>query len=166
MVSITDLAIELERQLIVLFGSPSASSPNRLRLSHTTVTMKISSQILTVASAVGFATTVSAQALKTQTRIGCFSSAGTLKDQGPHTFQSTGYCQNKVGTELKKPVMGLTAGSNCWAGDEYPPKDKKVDDSLCNINCQGFPDEKCKSPLFAARGFLCDVPLTHISRWG
>ena len=128
--------------------------------------MKISSQFLAVASAMGLATAVSAQALKTQTRVGCFSSAGTLKDQGPHTFQSTGYCQNKVGAELKKPVMGLTGGSDCWAGDEFPPKDKKVDDSFCNINCQGFPDEKCKSPQSQATVLVCDIPLRHISRWG
>ena len=44
------------------------------------------------------------------------------------------------------PVMALKDGSDCWAGDSYPPKDKKVDDSFCDINCQGFPDEKCKWP--------------------
>lgn len=74
---------------------------------------------------------------------GCFSSSDPLQDQGPWTFQSLGYCQDKC-TGLQKAVMAMK-GANCWCGDEIPANSTKVADSKCNIKCNGFPSDICKS---------------------
>ncbi|KAI9697868.1 MAG: hypothetical protein M1820_007655 [Bogoriella megaspora] len=79
------------------------------------------------------------RALKFQ---GCFSSGYPLEDQGSYTFQSSGACQNECGA-LKKPVMGLTSGTDCFCGDQLPPLDSKLDDDECNTPCAGFNKEFC-----------------------
>lgn len=86
---------------------------------------------------------------------GCFASSDPLDDQGPWTFQSLGYCQDKC-TGLNKAVMAMK-GANCWCGDLIPAASSKVADSKCNIKCNGFPNDICKStslPRYAF-GFLC-----------
>ncbi|MCJ1264329.1 hypothetical protein MMC22_004200 [Lobaria immixta] len=75
---------------------------------------------------------------------GCFSSSDPLQDQGPWTFQSLGYCQDKC-TGLQKAVMAMK-GANCWCGDEIPANSTKVADSKCNIKCNGFPSDICGGP--------------------
>lgn len=79
----------------------------------------------------------------TLTPEGCFGSSDPLEDQGPWTFQSLGYCQNLC-TDLKQAVMAMK-GQNCWCGDQIPALSTKVVDSKCNISCQGFPADICKS---------------------
>lgn len=106
--------------------------------------MKISTHLLTLASVAGFATTVFSQVLKTPERKGCYSAGGSLKDQGVYQYQTDGWCQNHTVVDLQKPVFALTGGSNCWAGDELPPKDKLVGDENCQTPCQGFPGHTCK----------------------
>lgn len=63
-------------------------------------------------------------------------------DQGPWTFQSSGYCQ-KTCVDQGYPVMG-TQGSNCWCGKLLPAANSKVSDSKCNLHCDGFPKDTCK----------------------
>lgn len=36
-------------------------------------------------------------------------------------------------------------GANCWCGDLIPVANSKVADSKCNIKCNGFPSDICKS---------------------
>lgn len=74
---------------------------------------------------------------------GCFTSSDPLDDQGPWTFQSLGYCQDKC-TGLNKAVMAMK-GANCWCGDQIPAASSKVSDSKCNIQCNGFPKDICTS---------------------
>ena len=74
---------------------------------------------------------------------GCFTSSNPLTDQGPWTFQTPGYCQQKCAA-LNKAVMGTTKGSNCWCGDLIPDESSKVSDSQCNVKCQGYDKDMCK----------------------
>ena len=93
-------------------------------------------------------------ALKPFTYEGCFSSGASLQDQGSYTFQTVGYCQNLTVVQFSKPVMALTAGSNCWIGDSVPSADKKVDDSKCGSKCTGYGTQTCEPnvvPLLGER---------------
>lgn len=73
---------------------------------------------------------------------GCYSDATPLKDQGPYTFQSSGYCKTQC-TKKNKAVYALYQGSNCLCGDEIPASSKKVSDDECNVSCNGYPSDKC-----------------------
>ncbi|KAI9788201.1 MAG: hypothetical protein M1816_007053 [Peltula sp. TS41687] len=79
--------------------------------------------------------------LRAMTNMGCYASSETFQDQGPWTWQSSGYCQQAC-VKLNKPVMGLTGGTNCWCGDLLPAAQNKVDNSQCDLKCNGW-DEKC-----------------------
>ena len=68
-----------------------------------------------------------------------------MADQGSDTYQSSGFCQGLC-VKLKKPVMGMTAGSNCYCGDQLPALDDKVSDSKCDTPCFGFDKEMCMYP--------------------
>ena len=86
---------------------------------------------------------------------GCFSSPDGFLEQGSYTWQSHLHCQEQC-VKLNKPVMALGRGSDCSCGDLLPVESSKLSDSLCSKDCQGFPDEKCKSsPLMEI-----DVTLT------
>ena len=80
--------------------------------------------------------------LKPYTYQGCFSSSKPLSDQGSWTYQSPGYCQGRC-VQLNKAVMGTTAGSNCYCGDQLPVADSKVPDSKCNTPCFGYDKDSC-----------------------
>ncbi|KAI9860140.1 MAG: hypothetical protein M1813_006250 [Trichoglossum hirsutum] len=82
-------------------------------------------------------------ALKTQIGVGCYSSSDPLEDQGPYTYQSTGWCQDTCVNKLNKPVMGLSQGTNCWCGSKLPANSTKVDDSKCSSPCAGYDKDKC-----------------------
>ncbi|WEW60579.1 Protein SLG1 [Emydomyces testavorans] len=73
---------------------------------------------------------------------GCYSSSGSMEDQGAYTFQSTGYCRDLC-TSLKRAVMGLTMGSNCYCGDKLPPASAKTDDRITDTV---ETDDKSASP--------------------
>ncbi|EAS36435.3 cell wall integrity and stress response component [Coccidioides immitis RS] len=77
-----------------------------------------------------------------ETSQGCYKSSGSMKSQGPYTFQSVGYCRG-VCEKLKKPAMALSKGSHCYCGDKLPPKSQKTDDDDCKITCDGYPKEYC-----------------------
>jgi cell wall integrity and stress response component len=82
-------------------------------------------------------------ALKTLVPVACYSSSDPLQDQGPYTYQSSGYCQKLCVETFNKPVMGLSEGTDCWCGDKLPANSTKVDSSKCNAPCAGFDQEKC-----------------------
>lgn len=71
---------------------------------------------------------------------GCYSSAGSLQNQGTYIYQSTGYCVDSCSSS----VIATTKGNECYCGDEVPPASDKVADSMCNIACVGYPYDKCK----------------------
>jgi len=81
-------------------------------------------------------------ALNTTTDKGCYKSAQPLEDQGPYTFQTTGWCQ-KICVGLSKSVMALYKGSNCYCGNVLPAASQKVSNDQCQEPCDGFPDVKC-----------------------
>ncbi|KAI9797984.1 MAG: hypothetical protein M1833_005040 [Piccolia ochrophora] len=68
---------------------------------------------------------------------GCYSTGGSLKDQGYDLFQTDGKCQTEICFPQQKSVMALTEGSHCWCGDKLPPLSRKVDDTECNTGCTG-----------------------------
>lgn len=75
--------------------------------------------------------------------LGCYSSAGPLKEDNTNTFQTSGSCQQVCGGEEQHAVMAITGGSTCYCGDVLPGLDKMVDKSKCNSPCQGFGQQMC-----------------------
>ncbi|KAJ5766816.1 uncharacterized protein N7511_004432 [Penicillium nucicola] len=72
--------------------------------------------------------------------MGCYSDAGSLKNQGPYSYQSPGYCQDHC-LGAGKSVFALTRGNMCYCGDALPTE--KVNDDKCNQVCPGWPAESC-----------------------
>lgn len=76
---------------------------------------------------------------------GCYKKLpSSFEDAGPFTWQSKGHCKDDC---KGKGVMALHDGSNCFCGDEIPATKEKTDDTDCDTNCDGFPEEKCR-PFF------------------
>ncbi|KAH8434978.1 Stress-activated PKC1-MPK1 kinase pathway sensor [Aspergillus melleus] len=73
---------------------------------------------------------------------GCYSSAGSLEDQGAYTYQSDGYCQ-KLCLDDNYSVFALTGGTHCLCGNKLPSDSDKTSDSNCDKDCAGWPDVKC-----------------------
>ncbi|KAL2216222.1 WSC domain-containing protein [Thermoascus aurantiacus ATCC 26904] len=105
--------------------------------------------VATVSTLLFAAGLVSAQdlQLKAMTAKGCYKASGSsmLTDQGPYTFQSSGWCQ-KTCVAKGYPVMALWKGSNCLCGNELPPDSAKTSDSDCNTPCDGWPQDMCGGP--------------------
>ncbi|KAL4890025.1 WSC domain-containing protein [Aspergillus ambiguus] len=91
---------------------------------------------------IALALSFSASATASRKYVGCYSSAGSLENEGGYKFQSPGYCL-KVCNYVEKPVMAMTDGTNCYCGDEMPSSDASVSDSECNVPCAGWPDDMC-----------------------
>jgi len=90
------------------------------------------------------------------TYIGCFNSAGGLAQVGSrYDFQSTGYCRTTC-TGLKKRYSGLSKKFYCYCGDTLPPVDAQVPNSVCNLNCAGYPSDPCGSNSGDYTIFLTD----------
>lgn len=87
--------------------------------------------------------TVAAAAMHT---IGCFETGVPLEDHGEGEFVTAGSCQ-QICLGLDKDVLGLSLGTHCWCGDEYPPKKSQVDNSTCDTTCSGDDRTICKSSL-------------------
>ncbi|KAF2864195.1 WSC-domain-containing protein [Piedraia hortae CBS 480.64] len=79
---------------------------------------------------------------QSMTYSGCYSSSGSLDDQGPYMYQTSGYCQ-PICLKKNNAVLGLSGGSDCWCGDTLPPANTKVDDSKCDSPCNGYGSDKC-----------------------
>ncbi|KAM0717020.1 hypothetical protein Q7P37_006872 [Cladosporium fusiforme] len=89
-----------------------------------------------------FISSTSAQGLRTMKYQGCYSSSTPLTDQGEDIYQTSGLCQ-PICVKKNQAVLGLTEGSNCYCGDEFPSEDDKVDDDKCDTHCNGYEDEMC-----------------------
>lgn len=79
-----------------------------------------------------------------QTRAGCFSSQGSLKDPGgyPETSVSSGFCGVSLCVAKNYTVFAIK-GTKCYCGYSYPPEDDIVSDSHCNYPCPAYPKEAC-----------------------
>ncbi|KAL8810171.1 MAG: hypothetical protein Q9200_002801 [Gallowayella weberi] len=104
--------------------------------------MKPTSRILGATLSSLWAVHALAEDMKLATSKGCFSAVDGFLSQGSFTFQSQGHCQ-EICVGLKKPVMALTDGSDCWCGDLLPATSSQVSDSECGTACNGWPDQKC-----------------------
>lgn len=106
-------------------------------------TMKVALAVLIVCQlAFGQDCPTPSAPLKAMTDKGCFSSSGSLQDQGQNGFQSPGKCQCFC-VNLGKPVMATSGGTNCWCGDLIPATSSKVDSGQCNAKCNGYDQLKC-----------------------
>ncbi|KAL5427597.1 hypothetical protein PMIN06_012874 [Paraphaeosphaeria minitans] len=83
--------------------------------------------------------TVAVSAMST---LGCFSTGVPLEDHGKGRFVSAGSCQ-QICVQLDKNVLGLSDGERCWCGDQFPPKDTKIDDKKCTSMCSGDDTTVC-----------------------
>jgi cell wall integrity and stress response component len=77
---------------------------------------------------------------------GCFKSAGSLTLNSTNPWQSKQRCHDAC-APIGAPVESTSNGDECWCGSAVPPKADKVDDSQCNVNCTGYPQEMCKFHL-------------------
>ncbi|KAF2838605.1 hypothetical protein M501DRAFT_934502 [Patellaria atrata CBS 101060] len=98
--------------------------------------------LITLSSQQAIPTATYTGPLRTMTEKGCYDDPKPLVNHGPWTFQTSGNCQ-PICVQLKKPVMALVNGEDCWCGDLLPALSAKVDDDECNTPCNGFPDEMC-----------------------
>ncbi|KAJ6087291.1 hypothetical protein N7467_006205 [Penicillium canescens] len=74
--------------------------------------------------------------------VGCYSDAGSLKNKGPYSYQSPGYCEEVCLRDGHK-VAALTRGNMCYCGDTLPSQSAKVDDDKCDQMCIGWPSDSC-----------------------
>jgi cell wall integrity and stress response component len=80
----------------------------------------------------------------TYTYEGCFKSSGSLKRNGTNQWQSRKQCHDTC-VPMNAAVESTSNGDECWCGNAIPPTADKVDDSLCNFKCTGYPAEMCGS---------------------
>ncbi|OJD19712.1 hypothetical protein AJ78_00335 [Emergomyces pasteurianus Ep9510] len=73
---------------------------------------------------------------------GCYKSSKPLVDDGEYTWQSIGHCQG-ICVKIKKPVMALHKGSNCFCGDQLPRESDQITMDKCKTPCNGWPDDMC-----------------------
>ncbi|EMC99977.1 hypothetical protein BAUCODRAFT_30404 [Baudoinia panamericana UAMH 10762] len=85
--------------------------------------------------------------LSTMTYEGCFSSSSGFTNQGDYMYQTSGYCQ-PLCVNQNDAVLATNNGSSCWCGNTLPPANSKVDDSQCNVPCNGFDKENCGGANF------------------
>lgn len=88
---------------------------------------------------------------------GCYSSATGLTFANTYQYQSQGSCQTTCNAK-NMPVMGLTAGSDCWCGSELPPTNDKVEQSQCSHVCNGYQQSCTRSSHPSAKGSQANEP--------
>ena len=76
---------------------------------------------------------------------GCFKSAGNLMLNGTNLYQSKKTCHDTC-VPLGASVEATANKNECWCGNALPATADKVDDSQCNANCTGYPQEMCMFP--------------------
>ena len=74
---------------------------------------------------------------------GCFSDPGTMKFNSIGQWQSKQNCHDAC-VPAGFSVEATTNKSACWCGNQLPPKANLVDNSKCNLNCTGYPQELCR----------------------
>lgn len=72
---------------------------------------------------------------------GCYSSSDGSAKNSSIKFNSKGACQT-VCLPTGAAVLSVQE-TDCYCGDELPPKDSLVDDSKCSAICPGYGVEKC-----------------------
>ncbi|KAK3948213.1 WSC domain-containing protein [Pseudoneurospora amorphoporcata] len=103
--------------------------------------------------------TISKPIFNQPTYQGCFSDSGDLKlnttrkntntmmdfGHGPELDSgvTSGLCYKWCAKDLEKNVFALSAGSQCWCGDDYPVNSSMVSIKNCNIPCSGYGLEYC-----------------------
>jgi cell wall integrity and stress response component len=86
----------------------------------------------------------------------CYDNSGDTKNMGPNTYQTQGLCHDQC-RDANKAVWGVTRGSTCFCGDSVPSSGK-VDQSECNIPCQGYPQQLCGGNSAWLFGYTGVVP--------
>jgi cell wall integrity and stress response component len=76
------------------------------------------------------------------TNVGCFATGTPLENHGYYKFQSDGNCQ-LICIMLKKNVLGLSDGTDCWCGDKIPAKEWQLPDGNCSTTCAGNDKSTC-----------------------
>lgn len=77
--------------------------------------------------------------------IGCFTSSGSLENQGGYTFQTVGYCLNVCDHgDFKYAALQK---NNCFCGNAVPEQADMTDDGDCSSPCPGFANDNCQSFL-------------------
>lgn len=75
--------------------------------------------------------------------IGCFTSSGSLENQGSYTFQTVGYCIDVCnGGDFKYAAVQK---NNCLCGNTVPEQADMTDDGECSSACPGFANDNCES---------------------
>lgn len=65
-------------------------------------------------------------------------------------YMSNGECQETCG--LTTYAFAIVQGENCWCSD-YIPADQ-ISTNNCQIDCPGFPDDKCGNPSEGYYGYI------------
>lgn len=74
--------------------------------------------------------------------LGCYSSVPSLTPQKDFAFVSLGWCEDKCSSGGYR-IAALSHGTKCACSNEPPSKSDKVDNDKCNLDCTGFPEDKC-----------------------
>jgi cell wall integrity and stress response component len=75
---------------------------------------------------------------------GCYSSAGSLKENGTYLYQTQDYCQQSMCGPAGYSVEATSNSTYCYCGSEVPSSSLLIDDSLCNSPCAGFGNDTCR----------------------
>jgi cell wall integrity and stress response component len=75
--------------------------------------------------------------------LGCYSKVSSLTNQAGFQFMDYGWCTDKC-SEGGYRIAALSGGKSCACSDKLPAESAKVDDDKCNIDCQGWPEDKCE----------------------
>ena len=79
-------------------------------------------------------------------RVSCYSDPGPLQFQGSSPLTSPEYCQQQCWNK-RATVAALTAGNQCFCGNELPNSSSQVEDGSCNVKCAGQEAEYCMIPF-------------------
>ncbi|KAH3668686.1 hypothetical protein OGAPHI_002440 [Ogataea philodendri] len=71
--------------------------------------------------------------------LGCFSKIpSSFVSKGTYTWQTSSYCSSECSSYK---YFALSGGNECYCGDDKPTS--STSSSSCNVNCVGYPQEKC-----------------------
>lgn len=86
--------------------------------------------------------------LSANAKMGCYSELDSFKNQGPFTYQTSGYCQDLCTIKNDFKIAALGHGDVCYCGNKMPSDTAKVSDDQCDLPCVGWPAESCKLSIF------------------
>ncbi|OJI95830.1 hypothetical protein ASPVEDRAFT_35142 [Aspergillus versicolor CBS 583.65] len=73
--------------------------------------------------------------------IGCFTSSGSLANQGSYTFESVGHCLNTC--EAGDFKYAAVQKNDCFCGNAVPEQTDLTADDQCGSPCPGFAGDNC-----------------------